>query len=502
MDMPPRFLALAAIGIVSSALAAPSVVFHRGSTRDWVKRYGAGTDSLRYHLEFIDSKTSFHAKSAQIGYSRIVNDSSILVMAPAEFVDTAIDWRVRITSPETPSLVDTAVLRIHSGAAKCDSPGVSVEGYRIEKLVYWIEPSEVFPIDLTYNDPEQVRRLSYYGYGTSTDPVYALTGSTELAALNDRLVHKVRIRYADGILSYQEYDGGFSHSEPTITNDDRIGITSWSAHGNLWTLTAWEGPPLPQSRRGLGHGLRKGESWVYRDTSTDKKPLVAWISLELLDNPTDSAGWTCLKVRESRSTDTGKPSDTTLEIRLDTLRQAVRVHSGSKEVTGTPWSIPSSMEANWALGLLTHPVHPDGASPRYWELSGKSQGGELSQTTILDSFEMLIQKDIGSTRIHKIRHNSSYPVFNEKFAWTLVSHSLDNSILPASPKIPRTVRDINWLRARLAQDPTLEVVRIQMDGVQTRARGARALELLDARGIGFVQVRDGQESVQLRVVRP
>lgn len=504
--MPPFLPLLASVCLASSVLGAPAFSIHSGSTRDWVKRHGEGNDSLRYHLEFIDSRTSTHVKSAQISYSRTVDDSSFLVLSPANFLDTAIDWRVRITSPETPSFSDTAVLRIHSGAAKCDSPNVSVDEFRFEKLAYWLEPSEVFPIDLTYNDPEQVRRLSYYGYGTSADPVYALTGSTELAALNDRMVHKVRIESSYGILSYSELWEGFWHTEPTIDIKDGIGITSWMAHGNLWTLASSDGTPIPQTRRGLDHPLKKGESWVYKDSSRKQFGTVgnaptSLISLELLDTPTDSAGWTCLKVRETTAPDTGKRTDSTLEIRLDTLRQIVRVLKGSREYAGTPWSMPSTMEGKWAVGLLTFPMFSDTSNLHYREVSGEAHG-EMPMTTSQDSFDMSIQHGIGSTGIFVNSTTNAFAIFNSFSIWKLVAYATENLILPASARAPRPVRDIAWLRARLARDPAMEVVRIRMDGVRTRAKGLKALELLDARGIGFVQVRDGQELATLRVVRP
>lgn len=477
---------------------------HAGSTRDWVKHYGTESDSLRYRLEFLDSKTTLHQRSAQISFSRFANGDMVQVSSPATFFDTAIDWRVRITSPGNPSFLDSAVLRVHSGAAKCESPDAPVDQYRFEKIAYWRKPSADFPIDLFTNPPEQVQRISYYGI--SYDTLYAFTGSGELAAVNDRMKQKIRIEYLDGILRYIQLWEGFIHSVPAITVEYGVGISSWMAHGNLWTLDSSNGTPIPQARRGLGHVLKKGESWVYRDSSmvTFANPDSvhgSLISLELLETPTDSAGWLSLKVRETTAPDTGNPTDSILEIRLDTLQRMVRVLKGSKLSFGTPWSMPSTMEGRWALGLLTHPLFSDSANLRYWEVSGKTQG-EIPSSTTRDTFEMRMHKDIGSTWILKKNTHSSYAIFNGFSTWTLVAHALDNTILPASAKTPHTVRNLAWLRARIAQDPALEVVRIRLDGVRAKARGAKALELLDARGIGFVQVRDGQDLVTLRVVRP
>lgn len=478
--------------------AAPPLELHRGSTRDWVRRSGPNADSVRYRLQFLDS--TYHDTTFYTTYADSDFASTTVVTRESWY-----DWRVRITLPDSPSVEDTAVLRVLSTKRDPNPYNASDKGYDIRQLAFWAIPSDHFPIDVQSNPQEQVRALTYFGevrYYT----LLPYTGAWEMALNWNCTNCGISVGDMDGDLYYSQLWVGYWHSVPTVTTKDSVGITSWMSNGNIWTLTASDGTPLPKVRRGLNHTLRKGESWVYKDSSRkefgtlDNAP-PALISLELLDTPSDSAGWTCLSVRETTAPDTGKRTDSALEIRLDTLRQIVRVLKGSKEDVGTPWSVPSTMEGKWALGLLTHPLFPDSENTRYGEVSGERQG-EMDYTTRQDSHEMHIQKDIGSTRIFESHTTNSFPVYNSRYTWTFVAHSLDNSILSTSSGMLRQARDLAWLWERLSGNPDIEVVRFGLDGSSLRGRGTEALKLLDMRGVGVVQVQDGQEIVRLRVLRP
>lgn len=269
---------------------------------------------------------------------------------------------------------------------------------------------------------------------------------------------------------------------------------------------------MPAPTGGFGHRLKSGEIWIYRDsTGNNVYPSLnrrAYVSLELLAPPSDSAGWTRLSVRKSVHPDTGDAKDTVLAIRVDTLRRMVRNGNDLvtpwlvSPVTGANWMLVSpSMEAEWALGLMDHPIFPDSTKSRY-AIGGSSHEGEVPSSGTSRSFQMNLVDSIGATSI--LSASRSWGVmYNEPFSsWKFVAHSFDNTILPTSAKLPAQDRDLAWLRERIAHDPSLEIIRIVPDGSSTRARGAEASKLLNARGIGVIRVRDRQELVQLRVVRP
>ena len=151
---------------------------------------------------------------------------------------------------------------------------------------------------------------------------------------------------------------------------------------------------------------------------------------------------------------------------------------------------------------MTHILHSEDTVSRYWKYSSETEG-ELQRSTWTDSFDMRLHADIGATSIVTMSsaHGSVINGVSLR-SWTLVAHSFDNTILPTLPRISGKARNLAWLRERIAHDPSLEIVRIAPDGSSTRARGSDAAKLIDARGFAIVQVRDGQELVQLRVVRP
>ena len=163
--------------------------------------------------------------------------------------------------------------------------------------------------------------------------------------------------------------------------------------------------------------------------------------------------------------------------------------------------VSPSMEVEWALGLMDHPIFPDSTKSRY-AIGGSSHEGEVPSSGTSRSFQMNLVDSIGTISIWSASRSWGV-MYNEPFSsWTLIAHSFDNTILPASARLPGKARNLAWLRERIAHDPSLEIVRITPDGSRTRARGPDAAKLLEGRGFGIVQVRDGRELVQLRVVRP
>lgn len=489
------FTPLVLVAILGTSLpAASSMILDPGSTRDWIKYTGPGIHSVRYHLEFLDS-TSWDT-SYPVSYMFRENDSNIIKTVDRR--DSFIDWPVRITIPDSPSVVDTALFRYISIHIPLELYG-SKGDYRIHRLACWARTSPHFPIDLERNPQEEMEK-AYTLFGRWHP--HFVTGAWEVSVSRGAGSSSTTtgISGDSSLLGDADLWYAYAYSTPRTLSSEGIGITAWLSRDSYWRLQTADGLVLPSAQGYLGHRLQKGESWVYRDSSRTMFPRdssTAFVALELLDTPSDSSGWIRLNVRKSVRPDTGKHLDTTLAIRLDTLHHFVRCGSD----LCSPWSLPGTQECNWGLGLMTHILHPEDSTSRYWKYSSNTEG-EVQRSTWTDSFDMRLHTDIGATSI--LSKTTSKGVMNGTSlrSWTLVAHSLDNTILPTAARTPLRSRNLSWLRDRIAHDPSLEIVRIAPDGSSTRARGAEASKLLEARGVGFVQLRDGQKLVTLRIIRP
>lgn len=489
-------LALAVIGLSFPVFAAAPLELHRGSTREWVRYTGTQTDSVRYRLEFIDSTS----KDSSSPYSAMVllPDSSAYVSQTVTRKDAITDWKVRIVIPDSTSVTDSAILRVFSVYIGLDvfSTGSDV---KLLNLAYWKTPSKHFPIDVQFNPVVDVEQFLHLN--TVYKFPFLPTGAWDLALLNNAPTRRDLSLGDSGSVFTTALGSGFSGTPPMISRKDSIGITGWLRKGWYWKLTSVDGKPFSTSPGGLAHRLRKRESWVYRDSSKEvnTRPPCSLIALELLETPSDSSGWTRLKLRKSVRPDSGSPKDTNITILLDTLRHRMRTSNDS----GTPWSLPKSMEGRWSICLLKHLLFPDSTSTRYRERASSFQG-EMPRVTNSIEYDLRLHKEIGATYI---RTDDWYSIAGGDpptfmYSWTLVAHSLDNIILPTSVMNQRQARDLTWLRERISQDPTLEVARFGLDGSCLRGSGTEASNLLELRGVGVVRFRDGQEMVELRVLHP
>lgn len=481
------------------AFPATNLVLHKGSSRDWVKRFGASGDSVRYHLEFLDS-TSRDSSSNE----EVYNSASIRYKA-----DTTIDWRVRITRSDSPAVADTAILRVlRSRWVTITDSLLDVEERRIQGIAFWLKPSRHFPIDLQFHSsgessfPDMRIDLTTGVWEALLLAYPKTTTGTEWNRRNDLLG-----RQGDKFCT-TSLDGGSCYDVPTVASRDSLGIVAWQNNGAIWELRGVDGSARPPLRGSLGHALRKGECWVYRDSSESDylnfnvrstSRSRAFVSLELLSTPSDSTGWMRLLVRQSVHPDSGASSDTTYAILLDTLRTIVRI--GTFETT--PENLSSGVPG-WALGLMKHPLFPNASKSSYRKSFSHSEGEAVAISSSSYSYLMSLDYGIGATSISSQSSTSGVgSIRGSGFScWTLVTHSLDNAPLANLAAPARPTRDIAWLRARIAQDPTLNVARVRMDGRRTVARGAAATRLLQERGMAIVQARDGRELVTLRVANP
>lgn len=484
--MLPAILALAL-----PAFSASSLVLHKGSTRDWVKRFGASGDSVRYRLEFLDSTSRDSTREEAYSSEQTRHKA-----------DTTIDWRVRITRSDSPSVADTAILRVlRSSWVKFSDSLPPEEERRIQGLAYWLKPSRHFPIDLQFHSDRE----------SSVQGIYACLTTGVWEAL---LLERMTIDASDGLhrvgdmICTKSLGGGFCHAVPTVASRDSLGIVVWQNNGAVWELRGVDGIARPPLRSSLGHALRKGECWVYRDSSESDylnfgvrsmSKSRAFVSLELLSTPSDSAGWMRLLVRESVHPDSGASSDTTYAILLDTFQTIARIGT----VETTPQNLSSGVPG-WALGLMKHPLFPDTSKSSYSKSFSRSEGEAVIISGSSYSYLMSLDNGIGATSITSKSSSSGVGSIRGSgySSWTLVVHSLDNAPLANLAAPARPTRDLAWLRVRIAQDPTLEVARIRLDGTRSIARGATATRLLQERGMAIVQVRDGQELVTVRVANP
>lgn len=489
-------LVLAAFGLAFPVFAAAPLNLHRGSTREWVKYTGSRPDSVRVRLEFLDS--TYKDSSTPFTANVLPPGSTVYESKTATRKEVITEWKVRITIPDSASIKDSAVLRVSSVYIGLDVFGTGSD-VRLLNLAYWKTPSKHFPIDVQLNpaiEVNQYLRLNALNY-----PPTLPTGAWELGLLNNDPMRRDLRLDDDGSLSTTSLGSGFSGSPPIVSRKDSIGITGWLRKGSYWKLSAADGKTFSRAPGGLVHRLKKGESWVYRDSSKEVGtfPPRSMVFLELLETPSDSVGWTRLTLRKTVHPDLGSPKDTTITIFLDTLHHLVRTGTES----GTPWSLPKSLEGRWGIGLMKHLLAPDSAVSLYKESFGSSQG-EANRTASWNQYVLKIDKDIGATSIrtddwYSIAAGGS-PTF--MYSWTLVGHSLDNIILPSSTRSPARIRDLAWLKERIDRDATLEVARFGLDGSCLRGSGTEALRLLELRGVGVVRLRDGQEMVDLRVIHP
>lgn len=492
---------------VSAALAeTPGLWLHAGSTRDWIRYDGRSGEARRYHLEFLGSTRDIGHTTERLGYWVTEGDSRVSVIAQLVFTDTVDDWRVRITMPDSPSVEDTAVLRVHNGAVTGDRPDIPAETWRLENATYWLKPSALFPIDLRANSSEDVKKVAKYRQKEET--VQVVTGAWEVGLLEFRPM--VRIDESPPNLCYAQLWESFCHSGPNIESRGDTGIVSWLANGTFWELTAIDGAMRKQASGNGKLPVRVGERWTYRDSAWNmpsQVPLpVERITLEVLEIGADSAGWSRLLVGLRSHQENGRIPNSTRSILLDPRRYRIRMDTTEAWV----WSIVPGhvlpIEVSWALGLLPSPIRTEDSITNYRYLSIVNSG-EVNYSTSSEWWELSRSLAAGTTKVGygRAATMTSYGQTigsHSGRTWHLESHARDSSNVSTSSRRRSEVRDLAWVRARLVADPSFELTRFGLDGSILNARGMAGLALLDQRGLGILQVRDGPAKVVLRLVRP
>ena len=170
---PLRLLAL--IGIALPVFAATPLSLHRGSTREWVRYTGTKPDSVRYRLEFLDSTS--RSTSSEYKASYIPPGGTVCVDKLVPRKDLVTEWKVRVTIPDSPSVVDTAILRVVGVTIDYDvfKTGSTAQ---ILNLAYWYKPSVHCPIDVQINPVTEVQRYLTLGVGGGSISCPTVLGSS------------------------------------------------------------------------------------------------------------------------------------------------------------------------------------------------------------------------------------------------------------------------------------------------------------------------------------
>jgi len=252
-------------------------------------------------------------------------------------------------------------------------------------------------------------------------------------------------------------------------------------------------------------------TWIFRDSllrtgpTAKNPPALGFVDLTVLDLAKEASGWIRLDLLTTHRSDTGTDSSRTVSVGIQPQGLRVRVDS----VDLTSWSLGSPklpFVGIWALGLLPPPDHSPEPTTSYRYFHGWTDG-ESDPTFGKFLCELSRSSEAGTNSIRHFEADGfgwggRFIGDTTLHSWTLVAHAQDSSILSATPRSRAADRDLGWLRARLAVDPSLEVVRIGFDGSRSRARGIAGLALLERRGVGILQVRDEGRLVRLRVIRP
>lgn len=504
--IPLPFLAIAILAQAAWSVAVP-LDLRVGSTRDWVKRIGTSGDSLRYHLEFLqDSITTVQWTRPS---SKIWVDSEGNYRTDGEVQrESIVDWKVRITSPDSPMVSDTAILRVHNASRTSPEPGYSAR--QLNSTTYWIRPSWRFPIDLRENSREDAPNLYLFheggvhrgSVGTGLTEFELLLGQEDVVGFNHSDSNEI---------CYAQLHESMCGSAPLVSSRGDTGIVAWMSHGALWELVAYDGEPRLVERNRLNPPIHKGMTWIYRDSlqrkgwNAEPSPPASFVDLVVLGLSTDTSGWVRLDLSITHRSESGRDSTRLVAVHIQPHRLRVRIDTTFIH----PWSLYTSylpFEGIWALGLLDPPIDPRDSTLSYRYL-WRSTSGEVDFYFSMDLCQLSRSDESGASKIRSEHYQGSR--FGGQsigdttlHSWTLVSHAQDNSILAATPRTPAAVRDLGWLRARLAANPSLELVRVELDGSRSRARGIAGLALLERRGVGILQVRDEGRLVLLRLVRP
>lgn len=495
---------LACLGHIPWSAAQP-LDLRVGSTRDWVKRTGPSGDSVRYHLEFLKDSTTriLTLDSAFLFQTQSTGGWKSAVVETGEWI---VDWKVRITSPDSPMVSDTAILRVHD--ASMNSEDLEFPARSLINSTYWLRPSPHFPIDLLQNSTEDEWNIQVFSEGIRNQKA-VVTGAIELSLLLDRWLNDFDRGSND--LCYAQLYESMCGAVPLASSRGDTGIVAWLANGAFWELVAYDGVPRSLARHAPEPPLRKGMTWIFRDSllrtgpTAKNPPALGFVDLTVLDLASDTSGWIRLDLLMTHRSDTGKDSSRIVSVGIHPKGLRVRVDS----VDLTAWSLGSPklpFVGIWALGLLPPPDHSPEPTTSYRYFHGWTDG-ESDPTFGKFLCELSRSSEAGTKSIRHFEADGF--AWGGRFigdttlhSWTLVAHAQDSSILSATPRTRVAVRDLAWLRARLAADPTLEVVRIGLDGTRSLARGNAGLALLERRGVGILQLRDEGRMVVLRVVHP
>lgn len=498
------FLAIAILAQAALSEAA-ALDLRIGSTRDWVKRTGTSGDSVRYHLEFLQDSTTRYSRTDPAFPYRTLN--GVVQSAKVVISEWIVDWKIRITSPDSPMVSDTAILRVHDASQSSEDP--DFPSRTLDGTTYWIRPSIHFPIDLRQNPPEDMENILAFPYGQDLYREALATGTTEFSMLFESGLYE--INSWNGEICNGQLHKSFCGSAPLVSSRGDSGIVAWMSHGSLWELVAYDGTARQVERNRLNPPIRKGMTWIYRDSLLEKggnakpSPPASFVDLVILDHSTDTSGWVRLDLSITHRSDSGRDSSKRVAVQIQPQRLLVRIDSTFIH----PWSLNTSdlpFEGIWALGLLEPPIDPRDSTLTFGHL-WRWTSGEVDPSFGMDLCQLSRSAESGASKIRTEQYKGSR--FGGKsigdttlHSWTRVAHAQDSSILSASPRSRATERDLGWLRARLASDPTLEVVRLGLDGSRLVARGNAGLALVERRGVGILQVRDEGRLVLLRLVRP
>jgi len=492
---------------------ATPLALHVGSTRDWVKKSGIPVDSVRYRLEFLDSSEG-----------EVISEAPTWVGAGANatfvYEYGSVDWRVRITIPDSPSVEDTAVVRVVQARRFAPpNPGTyPQQEFRFKDLAMWTRPSIHFPLDIQNNPGEEVAKLAqFWPESTGLLQRHLYTGSWQATlAFPDRREGTT----FDGGGAFlcentRSFTGGTCTPSPSVSVQEGVGIVTWVGGGARWELRQADGTPIPQiSRNRSPYPLVPGETWVYREITKHTSPAykmdTGFVNLRLLESLDDSDGWTRLSLTKVTLPASGIADTSTFHIRVSrTLHEVWTWNAEDTRLTpvdgGPSWILPRSFVGRWALGL----IEPSSSSSQGRTLYGDGEYQNQTQSEMdpcwYSSWDGVhLQEDSGAVEL--LSSYSAYQRLIINSSWeskaTLWSHALvpEGASARRSPSSPQ--RNLVWLRAHLESHPDAELVRTRPDGTRARGRGAAATELLRQRGVALLQVWLENELISIRVVQP
>jgi len=482
--------------LLASALAAapyPTPSLHEGWTEEWVRFPDrapyASADSTRVRLRALGPRT---------------DDSGTL-------------WPIEVTYPELATPPDTGILRLFSFDS---SRGPCLHSF--DGVMVWKRATS-FPVDLQVRDSTPSTTCLDPQGTMAVAPIPLLkTGNLSLFLQG----YDVPPRPGDEVYLDPERctqgEATRCWGPPTFRSRPGAGTLRWLDRED-WRLRTLDGQPVADSVAD-SHVLAVGETWIYGRYARTSLPLPLFptppdsaglrpgrFALTLLAPPADSAEWRTLRVRVRTSDSAGSIwTDSVKTVRLNRLRRSVHTDADAGSIA----ELPLSDLGLWALGLIFDPIAPapDGDWTYSWE---DGTTATVTSSSALQTFSSNTVRTLrarrGTGALSWTRDDwgsSASSPYTPPFVGTwdraeatlLLSHSLDASILSASPKpLAPSRHDLAWLRERMARNPRLEVEQVFPDGRRLVHRGS----LPDrAQGFSLLVVPDAAGSVAIPFLVP